>query len=150
MKTHPLLLFFLFLFTQCHQPTEHLQQTQDSLYVLLHTQIYTLQQLPKFQNVQLNIPDSLSSTDSVMYLYLSSNYQNAIHTMDSIHFILNKSITEMDSLNHYRHIQDSAIILRLKYLTSVHHMYFQEYLKSVSIAEQNQQLIQHLLEHAHK
>lgn len=142
MKHFYYVFVFIFFLYSCQEGAEDIQKTQDSLFIVLHIQYNILKQLPKYKPNNFQLTDSLSSRDSVLYNYLLSNYHIAIQTIDTIQFTLNKLFNEIDTLNKYIALQDTAIINRLKYLTLLQQNYIREYYKAASIAEQNNILLQ--------
>ncbi|GIV27395.1 MAG: hypothetical protein KatS3mg027_1209 [Bacteroidia bacterium] len=140
-KLIALILLPSILFFSCNNaPTSTSQQ--DSLKVVLKTQLYQLKQLSSIKSQSFSINDTVSSTDSLLFLNIFHNYTLAISSIDSINLILPQVFSESDSLLKYSS-NDTNIIQRLKYLTLINHQYYQEYLKASAIAEQNEILLQH-------
>lgn len=134
---------FIFLLTlsSCKENSTSTQKNQDSLFVVLHTQIRNFQSLPVIEKKSFS-HDSLSAKDSILFNHLYNNYNHAVTVMDSIRHLFNLTKSEIDTLEKYRNIKDSAYLNRLKYLNNIQQNYIQEYFKSISIAEQNKALLQ--------
>ncbi|MCX7728024.1 MAG: hypothetical protein N2203_00995 [Bacteroidia bacterium] len=137
---HYFLSFVVLL--SCRQKGSHLKNEQDSLFVVVHTQMELLKQLPKFQKDNFFLKDTLSSQDSLLYQNLVFNYQKSLQTMDSVQFLLKSIQAECDTLNKYRAFTDTSLIQRLKYITHINQNYLQEFYKAYSIAEQNKAVLQ--------
>ncbi|RME16764.1 MAG: hypothetical protein D6799_04580, partial [Bacteroidetes bacterium] len=106
---HALYGFGTLLFIMsCRLANEHQTGTQDSLLVVLNTQMFLLKQLPALEKEDFLLKDSLSYTDSILYQNILINYQKATSTADSIRMLVKNTLAECDTLNKYRTIKDTA------------------------------------------
>jgi len=138
---HLLCIFILFLTLSCKHSTTTSRSSQDSLIIILKTQIKTLQEVPVYSKEKFSLNDTLSYKDSLLYNTVLQNYELAINTMDSIRHILPQIINESNQLTPFFNIQDTQLIHRLEYLTKINALYLEEYQKATAIAEQNKTLL---------
>ena len=138
---HLLCIFILFLTLSCKHSTTTSKYSQDSLIIILKTQIKTLQEVPVYSKEKFSLNDTLSYKDSLLYNTVLQNYELAINTMDSIRHILPQIINESNQLTPFSNIQDTQLIHRLEYLTKINALYLEEYQKASAIAEQNKALL---------
>lgn len=141
----PLFLFYLPLciFFSCTQHPSSYHTSSDSLITILHYQISVLKSVPTHSKNIPPLPDSLSSADSMLYQDITHNYLNATSIIDSIQSIIPKLIAEYDTLSKYKNVNDSALLNRLKYLSTVNQHYISEYYKALALAEYNHLFLQH-------
>ena len=138
---HIFSILILFITLSCRHSTTTSKTLQDSLIIILKTQIKTLQEMPVYSKENFSLTDSLSYKDSLLYIHVLQNYELAINTIDSIRQILPLIINEGNQLSQYSNIQDTQVIHRLEYLTKINSLYLEEYQKASAIAEQNKALL---------
>lgn len=142
-------IFFLTL-TSCKENITRHKQQQDSLFVVLNSNIKEIQQLEKFKSKNFSMPDSLSHQDSLMFISLLNHYQKAHQVTDSITNLLQQIKSECDSLNQYRTTYDTSLIKRLQYLTGIQKKYLVQYYQTIAAAKQNESILQIILNNAQK
>jgi len=138
---HIFSILILFITLSCRHSTTTSKTLQDSLIIILKTQIKTLQEMPVYSKENFSLNDTLSYKDSLLYIHVLQNYELAINTIDSIRQILPLIINEGNQLSQYSNIQDTQVIHRLEYLTKINSLYLEEYQKASAIAEQNKALL---------
>lgn len=140
-------IIFLTL-TSCKENITHHKQQQDSLFVVLNSNIKEIQQLEKLSSKNFSMPDSLSYQDSLLFVSVLNHYQKATQVTDSIIDLFQQIKSECDSLNQYRTTYDTSLIKRLQYLTNIQKKYLVQYYQTISAAKQNESILQIILNNA--